>query len=45
VAWFWHVSPPTVLELELADFLEWERHAFRIAEAHRRAVDGDDRTG
>jgi hypothetical protein len=29
-----------VLELELADFVEWEAHAWRIAEAQRRAMGG-----
>jgi hypothetical protein len=30
-----------VLELELAEFLAWERHAFRIAEVQRRAMAGE----
>jgi hypothetical protein len=43
VAWFFHVSPAEVLALPLQDFLVWERQAFRIADAQRRALtpDGD----
>lgn len=42
VAWFFHVSPADVLALDLVDFLTWEQHAFRIAEAQRDAQEGAD---
>jgi hypothetical protein len=41
VAVFYAVSPAEVLGLPLAEFILWEREAYRIAEARAQAVGGE----
>jgi Phage P2 GpE len=39
VAWFFHCAPSTVLALSVADFLTWERQAYRILALQREAAE------
>ncbi|MFM0495591.1 hypothetical protein [Paraburkholderia caledonica] len=35
LAYFWHVSPADIMALPMRRFLQYERHAVRIAEKQR----------